>query len=313
MELFSFAPFFLPRKKPNEEQDNQKAEAQDPPPRSPSEVEFGSNAVRCQSSRINSPHGNKLRTLDKGDCSAPSNTGFFLVFEANQHSVRQSPTLIAPTYLCSFRASIYLSLRQHNLCSSSDCLQLIPNQPNVDRCPLHLGPTQTAQNTGSFSALGGASILRDSAKPSAEFPNFDPHHMVKEALYEGLAQMSPLLVKQAIREAWDMGLEAELDEPKHITLPYGCVLLGNSALVEKRRPVIGPKRIPEQQQPPSIPDLLNPPTPAHLLFARPLTHHMSTSMSNVPGNIPNSFSPSPAHPLAMPPCPRHIPFYRGSA
>ena len=63
-----------------------------------------------------------------------------------------------------------------------------------------------------------------SAKPSVGF-------------YDGLAFVSPTLLRQAIKECLDSGLKTELDVSKHLTAVYGCALMEYDALAEHHCPM----------------------------------------------------------------------------
>ena len=101
----------------------------------------------------------------------------------------------------------------------------------------------------------------------------------KDEFYDGLTQMSPLLIRQAIQEAFDLGLKTELEVSKHITLVYGGVLLENAALIEQHWPILGPQRCSSARgsQEPAAPEYVKqrdsslPPT----LFSKPLSSTMS--------------------------------------
>ena len=49
--------------------------------------------------------------------------------------------------------------------------------------------------------------------------------------------MSPVLIKQAIGECFDLGLKKELDVSKHLTVMYGGLLMENAVLVEQHWPI----------------------------------------------------------------------------
>ena len=91
---------------------------------------------------------------------------------------------------------------------------------------------------------------------------------------EGLVAMSPTMIKQVIQEALGLGLQSELEVPKHITVNYGGPLLENAALVEKHWPIfatVNTNTDPQKQTDASaIPN--NP-----LLTPKPLEHPAQTN------------------------------------
>ena len=78
-------------------------------------------------------------------------------------------------------------------------------------------------------------------KPHVSFGENEHAQPDSTNFYEGLGAMSPLLIKQAIREALESGMASELEASRHLTILYGGLLLENATLVEQHRPILGPK------------------------------------------------------------------------
>lgn len=67
--------------------------------------------MRCQVEAAQFKHENKLRTIDKDSRRVPSNAPFFLTNGDSGAMSSHSSKLRDPIYLCSYRDSIYLSLK----------------------------------------------------------------------------------------------------------------------------------------------------------------------------------------------------------
>ena len=172
------------------------------------------------------------------------------------------------------------------VCLEPDCLQLIPFSQTAGQCPSHQSKSalpKSPKNSSQFS-LDGTTHVAD--------------RFIKEEYYDGLTQMSPLLIRQAIQEATDLGLKTELEISKHLTLVYGGVLIENAALVEQHWPIMGPQ--------PGVPAAgvsqsstpLTPRKPDSTLhphrFSRPISAPISTNLTNFG---PISQNPPPYHPI----------------
>ena len=94
-------------------------------------------------------------------------------------------------------------------------------------CAAHSDTPNGVSHTSSSPTSAKLDSLqtKDAFKPQVRFDNTPPRQMDSEIFYDGLTQMSPLLLKQAIHEPWGPGLKTELEVSNDVALAYGGVFL----------------------------------------------------------------------------------------
>ena len=282
--LYSHVPsWFAPSKNthkitPTPRPLDQPPAAPKPLKKSPSELAYEAGITTCQAYSINFTHDRVTRMLSTSSCSDTSTSCYYLVPEDQNSTSCKPTTLKEPSYLCKFHSDIYLSLKKLKLCVIADCQTLLNKDLVQDKCQAHSADLPSPPQTPSVTSSDGAQ------KPNVKFADSDRTvHPERPKLdfYDGLGTMSPLLIQQAIREAWDLGLSTELEASRHLTLTYGGLLLDNAALVEQHWPILGPKPTPK-------PDTTAATAPAGAppLFTHKIPQNMSASIGLTPPQQP---------------------------
>ena len=202
--------------------------------KNPSELAFDSHGVLCQANELCFNNDLKVKKLETIQCGELSTAQIIPIGPDLVASGVNSTTFHAPFHLCKFHHEVYLSLRNLEPCSKSDCHYGYPkSQGPSGLCKLHTTSNEKQIPQVSFLDPGGEKGVTSCPTPqgSAHLP-----------YYDGLTSMSPTLIRQSILECLDLGLKTELEVAKHLTILYGGLLTENAALTEQHWPITGASR-----------------------------------------------------------------------
>ena len=190
--------------------------------KTPSELAFDTHGVLCQSDELLFSNDIKLEKLEvthRGELPTRQITPTEPDFLASGVNCSTSHE---PLRLCQFHLDVYLSARQLEPCSKTDCRYGYPlSRGKNGLCNLHLSSNETRTSHVSFPERGKTDKV-----PQPQLLEF----------YDGLTTMPPTLIKQAIQDCLGLCLKKELDVFKHLTVSYGGLLMENAALVDQHWP-----------------------------------------------------------------------------